>query len=87
MTRSQSQDTNVGTAAAAADLKSKSSQSDNSLDSAPKSKSLRPTTIKEASGTIEEDVCSTDSSLMDEETKKKKKKLFGFSKKSKGKGD
>ncbi|EFA02431.1 stromal interaction molecule homolog isoform X2 [Tribolium castaneum] len=85
MTRSFSQDTNVGTLDS---VKPKSSLSDTSLDAPLKPKPLRQTTIKEQpSASIEEDICSTDSSLMDEDIKKKKKKLFAFTKKSKGKND
>lgn len=86
MTRSFSQDTNVGTNV---DLvKAKSSQSDTSLDAPVKPKPLRQTTIKEQPcASLEEDICSTDSSLMDEDIKKKKKKLFVFAKKNKGKND
>ncbi|XP_044254508.1 stromal interaction molecule homolog isoform X2 [Tribolium madens] len=85
MTRSFSQDTNVGVLDS---IKPKSSQSDTSLDAPVKPKPLRQTTIKEQpSASIEDDICSTDSSLMDEDIKKKKKKLFAFAKKNKGKND
>lgn len=85
MTRSLSQDINAG---ALESGRPKSSHSDTSLDAIPKVKSLRHSVIREQpSTTLEEDVCSTDSSQMDEEVKKKKKKLFGFSKKNKGKND
>lgn len=81
MTRSVSQDINVGVSTDLA--RPKSAYSDSSLDGVAKPKPLRPMTIKEQpSVSLEEDVCSTDSSLMDEDVKKKKKKLFGFSKKS-----
>lgn len=87
ITRSLSQDINVG---ALESSKPKSSHSDTSLDAPPRIRSLRHSTIREqtsSSTALDEDVCSTDSSLMDEDVKKKKKKLFGFSKKNKGKND
>jgi hypothetical protein len=85
MTRSLSQDINVGTVDSS---RPKSSHSDTSLDAPAKPKPLRQTTIKEQPcASVEDDICSTDSSLMDEDIKKKKKKLFVFSKKNKGKND
>ena len=85
MTRSLSQDINVGGVESG---RPKSSHSDTSLDVPARPKSLRHTPIKELPApSMEEDVCSTDSSLMDEDIKKKKKKLFGFAKKGKGKSD
>lgn len=82
--RSYSQDINMS----APDLlasKQKNSQSDSSLDNQNKPRPIRQKTIKEQpSVSIEEDLCSTDSSVVDEDIKKKKKKLFpGFSKKNK----
>ncbi|RZB94454.1 stromal interaction molecule -like [Asbolus verrucosus] len=85
MTRSLSQDINVGVLDSG---RPKSSHSDTSLDAPSKPKPLRQTTIKEQPcASLEDDICSTDSSLMDEDIKKKKKKLFVFAKKSKGKND
>ncbi|KAJ8955299.1 hypothetical protein NQ314_006912 [Rhamnusium bicolor] len=68
----------------------KSSLSDTCLDTNKvKPVPIRPITIKEQpSVSLEDDVCSTDSSVLDEnDVKKKKRKLFTFSKKSKNKGD
>lgn len=63
----------------------KNSQSDTSLDNPSKPRPVRQKTIKEQpSASVEDDLCSTDSSVVDEDIKKKKRKLFpGFSKKSK----
>ncbi|CAH1996217.1 unnamed protein product [Acanthoscelides obtectus] len=83
MTRSFSQDINVSPA----DTKPKSSLSDTNLE-VSKIKPLKQ--IKEQpSVSIEDDVCSTDSSVLDESDSKKKKrsKLFSFNKKGKNKGD
>lgn len=67
----------------------KSSLSDNSLDTGKMRQALKPMTIKEQpSASIEDDICSTDSSVLDDsELKKKKRKLFTFSKKGKNKGE
>lgn len=63
--------------------------SDTSLDHPIKHKPLIQKTIKEQpSINLEDEVYSTDSSVIDEESRKKKRKLFpGFSKKGKTKGD
>lgn len=65
--------------------KQKNSHSDTCLDNEARPKPIRQRTIKEqASVSVEDDLCSTDSSVVDEDVKKKKRKLFpGFSKKSK----
>lgn len=88
--RSQSQDINVLNT----DIMkppTKSSLSESSLMDSQKLKTARPKSIKEqqqtSTSTIEEDVCSTDSSLMEDDVKKKKRKLFTFTKKNKTKGD
>nr|CAH7722133.1 unnamed protein product [Callosobruchus chinensis] len=82
MTRSYSQDINVSPT----DGRPKSSLSDTSLEVA-KVKPLKQ--IKEQpTASMEDDVCSTDSSVLDETDSKKKKrsKLFSFNKKGKNKG-
>lgn len=83
--RSQSHDVNMQNADGAKQP-TKCSLSESALD---KAKYSRPKPIKEqaTAATIEEDVCSTDSSLMEDDVKKKKRKLFTFSKKNKTKGD
>nr|QZZ63291.1 stromal interaction molecule-like protein [Leptinotarsa decemlineata] len=86
MVRSVSQDIHTSIT----DLKPKSSLSDTSLDvSKVKAGTMRQMTIKEQpSVSLEDDICSTDSSIIDEnDIKKKKRKLIFFSKKSKNKGD
>lgn len=84
MLRSFSQDIQMNPALEMASGKPKTSHSETSLDNPLKPKVVKQRTIKEQpSISIEEDVCSTDSSVIDEEIKKKKRKLFGFSKKSK----
>nr|CAH7726096.1 unnamed protein product [Callosobruchus chinensis] len=83
MTRSYSQDINVSPT----DGRPKSSLSDTSLE-VTKVKPLKQ--IKEQpTVSMEDDVCSTDSSVLDETDSKKKKrsKLFSFNKKGKNKGD
>ncbi|VEN58428.1 unnamed protein product [Callosobruchus maculatus] len=83
MTRSYSQDINFSPT----DSRPKSSLSDTSLEVA-KVKPLKQ--IKEQpTVSVEDDVCSTDSSVLDESDSKKKKrsKLFSFNKKGKNKGD
>lgn len=99
MTRSYSQDVNIPPTTATTNpfaesvsgVKSKA-HSDSSLDHPPpisgKSKPIIQKTIKEQPSIgLEEEVCSYDSLVFDEETKKKKRKLFpGFSKK-KSKGE
>ncbi|KAJ8919442.1 hypothetical protein NQ315_016540 [Exocentrus adspersus] len=87
ITRSVSQD--IATAVADP-VAPKSSLSDTCLENNKvKPAIIRPTTIKERpSVSVEDDICSTDSSVLDEsDIKKKKRKLFTFSKKSKNKGD
>lgn len=88
MVRSYSQDTAIASPETSS-MKQKPSYSDSSLDHSTKSKPLIQKTIKEQSpGVVEDDIYSTDSSIIDEDIKKKKRKLFpGFSKKSKAKGD
>ncbi|KAG5882768.1 hypothetical protein JTB14_029944 [Gonioctena quinquepunctata] len=86
MIRSVSQDIHMPLT----ELKPKSSLSDTSLDvTRAKAGTLRPMTIKEQpSVSLEDDICSTDSSTVDEnDMKKKKRKLIFFSKKGKNKGD
>lgn len=82
--RSYSQDINFNPTEAVLS-KPKLAHSDTSLDGQAKLKTVKPKTIKEqASFSVDDDVCSTDSSVIEEEVKKKKRKLFsGFSKKSK----
>lgn len=84
MVRSYSQDINTSPPDPLSS-KQKNSHSDTCLDNQNKPKPIRQRTIKEQpSVSIEDDVCSTDSSVVDEDIKKKKKKLFPvFSKKSK----
>lgn len=88
MVRSCSQDINVCPAEPAVP---KSSLSDTCIDTNKilKPVPIRPMTIREQpSMSLEDDVCSTDSSVLDEsEGKKKKRKLFNFSKKGKNKAD
>lgn len=89
ITRSQSQDINLSVVDSTS-REPKVSLSDTCLDSARvKPTPIRPMTIKEQpSVSIEDDICSTDSSVLDEnDLKKKKRKLFNFTKKSKNKGD
>ncbi|CAG9819475.1 unnamed protein product [Phaedon cochleariae] len=74
------------------ELRHKSSQSESNLESIkPKSGSQRHVTIKEqqtSTAPVEDDICSTDSSNVDEnDGKKKKRKLNFFARKSKNKGD
>ncbi|CAH1278347.1 unnamed protein product [Diabrotica balteata] len=69
------------------ETKSKS-MSEPSLESAKVKSSIRQMTIKEQpASSVEEDICSTDSSILDDDIKKKKRKLNFFSKKSKNKAD
>lgn len=84
MVRSYSQDINMNPPDTFSS-KQKNSHSDTCLDNQSKLKPVRQKTIKEQpSVSIEDDVCSTDSSVVDDDVKKKKRKLFpGFSKKSK----
>lgn len=87
MIRAYSQDSNIvletlGRAKAHATT----SSSDPSLEGAARLPS-RSSTRELQYGSIEEDVCSTDSSLMEDDVKKKKRKLFSFAKKNKTKGD
>ncbi|XP_057652374.1 stromal interaction molecule homolog [Diorhabda carinulata] len=64
------------------------SQSEPSLEGTKLRTAIRQMTIQEQpTSSMEEDICSTDSSMIDEEIKKKKRKLNFFSKKSKNKGD
>lgn len=66
----------------------KPAQSETALDRTVKQKTVKQQTIKEQpSVSLEDDVYSTDSSMVDEEIKKRKRKIFGFPKKSKPKGD
>lgn len=86
MIRSYSQDINMNPPPDSLSSKQKNSHSDTCLDNQNKPKPpIRQRTIKEQpSVSIEDDVCSTDSSVVDEDIKKKKRKLFpGFSKKNK----
>lgn len=82
--RSYSQDINMNPPDSLA-TKQKNSHSDTCLDNQHKPKPIRQRTIKEQpSVSVEDDLCSTDSSVVDEDIKKKKRKLFsGFSRKSK----
>lgn len=84
MVRSYSQDINMSPPDSLSS-KQKNSYSDTSLDNSNKPRPIRQRTIKEQpSVSVEDDLCSTDSSVVDEDIKKKKKKLFpGFSKKNK----
>lgn len=87
MVRSQSQDINMGVPDSSTLGQPKPSQSDGSLDRAAKPTSLRHATIKEQpSVSMEDDLCSTDSSLLEEDIKKKKRKIFAFAKKGKSRG-
>lgn len=85
MIRSASQDVSIiGTIP-----KPKSSLSDNSLEAHIPKNSAKQITKKESQSSFpEDDVCSTDSSVLDEvDVKKKKRKLFTFSKKNKNKAE
>ncbi|KAK5643435.1 hypothetical protein RI129_007280 [Pyrocoelia pectoralis] len=83
--RSYSQDINLISELA---MHPKPAHSENALDRVVKQKNLKQQAIKEQSSIAhEDDVYSTDSSLIDDEMKKPKRKLFGFSKKSKPKND
>lgn len=83
MIRSYSQDINIG-ATEAHIPNTKSSYSDTSLDYMDKRKSkksqYKQQTIKEQPSASNEDICSTDSSVVDEDIKRKKKKFFSFGK-------
>lgn len=83
MVRSFSQDVNVGTTETHMP-NSKSSYSDTSLDYMDKKKSkklpYKQQTIREQPSASNEDICSTDSSVIDEDVKRKKKKFFSFGK-------
>ncbi|KAF5302355.1 hypothetical protein FQA39_LY10394 [Lamprigera yunnana] len=86
ITRSCSQDVNLYSENMT--ISPKSAQSENALDRVVKQKSMKQHTIKEQpSVSIEDDVYFTDSSLIEEDSKKHRRKLFGFSKKSKPKND
>lgn len=86
MTRSQSQD--ISLISEIVSSHPKAAQSENALDHGSKSKAGKPQTIKEQpSVSLEDEVYSTDSSLIDEEIKKRKRKLFGFPKRNKTKRD
>lgn len=65
--------------------KPKNSLSDNSLETQTYKSSLRHALKKDSPSSLpEDDVCSTDSSVLDEtDGKKKKRKLFTFTKKNK----
>lgn len=85
MTRSASQDISIIGSVS----KPKSYLSDNSLEAqTPKTYSKQIAKKESQSCLPEDDVCSTDSSVLDEvDVKKKKRKLFTFTKKNKTKGD
>ncbi|XP_025836920.1 uncharacterized protein LOC112903991 isoform X2 [Agrilus planipennis] len=89
MVRSQSQDINVALLENATS-NPKPAQSESALDHNIKCKVIAarpqlPTAKEQSPLALEDDVCSTDSSVMDDEVKKRKRKIFGFSKKNKNK--
>ncbi|KAI4463902.1 stromal interaction molecule [Holotrichia oblita] len=90
MVRSYSQDVNIG-ATEVCLPNTKSSYSDTSLDYMDKRKSKKiqhkQQTIREQPSASTEDICSTDSSVVDEDPKRKKKKFFSFGKKTMEKAD
>lgn len=88
MVRSHSQDINTCLPDSSAFGQPKPSQSDGSLDRAVRPITTKHATIKEQpSVSVEDDLCSTDSSLIEEDIKKRKKKMFLFNKKGKSRGD
>ncbi|KAB0799344.1 hypothetical protein PPYR_07224 [Photinus pyralis] len=83
--RSSSQDINISSEIATCP---KPASSENALDRVVKQKNFKQQMIKEQpSISLEDDIYSTDSSLIDDEMKKPKRKLFGFSRRSKPKYD
>lgn len=83
--RSSSHDINISSEIATCP---KPASSENALDRVVKQKNFKQQMIKEQpSISLEDDIYSTDSSLIDDEMKKPKRKLFGFSRRSKPKYD
>lgn len=77
---------------AVSEAKSKNSHPDTNIEAqkakATSTSSVKQLTIKEQPSALEDDICSTDSSVLDEnDVKKKKRKLFTFTKKNKNKAD